>query len=153
MDVIAEGTLELLARLVAEQKHAIPAGVPGNAAGHRLVIGGLEVAPARIAPAPIRRTKTLVEHVDVEPGNAVGQHLGGQAFHDLKVSRVVTISPQRFSVLPPHGQLGMLIEEGPPLLDDAVGDDGHTAPAASSTVSRSTSRDPSPGHLGTIFES
>ena len=150
--MIAQRLLETDAAAIAEFQHAVPVSIPRHAFGHRSGKLRLELLAAAVAPAAVGRPEALVEHVDVESGHAVGQLLGEELFHHLEVARVEAKPVDGFAVGRPCPELGMGIEKMPPLLHDAIGDQGKAALFASSTASRNGSRSPSPGGLGSNFE-
>ena len=75
------------------------------------------------APAAVGRAESLVQHVDVEPIDAVGQLLGDDAFHRFEITGVQAEAANGLAVRAPHFPFGMRLQKMPRLLNHAVGDD------------------------------
>ena len=121
--VIVQGTLEPGARRITKLKHMVPLLVPCDTRRHGMAVLRLEHLPTVLAPAAIRRTETLIQHIDVETGDAVGKLLGHDLLHYVEVAAVVTESADPVAGRIAHRELRVLAQVVPILLHHAVGND------------------------------
>jgi hypothetical protein len=123
LNVRCQDLLETFAGAVTELQHVVPHGVPCHPLRHGMAELLLELRAASVAPAAVGRAEALVEHVDVESIDAVGQLLGNDLLHGVEIPGVQAEAADGSVVHATHFPLGMCLEEMPALLHDAVGDD------------------------------
>jgi hypothetical protein len=85
-----------------------------------------KLSATRIAPATVRLSKSLIQHIDMKASDPVGKLFCDDLLHRFQVPRVEAKPPQGIPVRVPHLPLWVLLEKMTGLLDDCVRNDGQS---------------------------